>query len=85
MLSSMIGSVASFLGMNEADRIQKTLSILDAAPDDVPTAKLMVSKGYRLKIEDSNTDDRSLLWTHLLPAKHVDLAPNCQPMSNYII
>jgi hypothetical protein len=45
MFSSMVGSVTSFLGMNEADRIQKTLSILDAAPDDVPTAKLMVSKG----------------------------------------
>jgi hypothetical protein len=44
MLSSLIGSVGNFLGMNEADRIQKTLSILDAAPDDVPTAKLMVSK-----------------------------------------
>jgi hypothetical protein len=41
MLSSMIGSVGSFFGMNEADRIEKTLGIIGTTPDGVPLSKLM--------------------------------------------
>jgi hypothetical protein len=44
MPTSTSGSIASLIGLKEADKIQKTLNTLDAAPDSVPTAKLMVSK-----------------------------------------
>ena len=60
MLSSIVGSIASFLGPSEGDRIQRTLSVLDADPEDVPTAKVMVSKSY-LADRCLSVDDRCLL------------------------
>lgn len=60
MLSSIAGSIASLLGPSEGDRIQRTLSVLDAAPEDVPMAKLMVSKSH-LPNGCLNINDRCLL------------------------
>jgi len=51
MSRSAIDYTANSFGPAEADRIEKTLGVLDAIPVNVPTAQLMVSR--RISPEDA--------------------------------